>query len=212
MAKVSVIKYEIDGIKYATNVNCKSDGQFTCYLPDVVVKALAVNREMRFATLHELEKHFNDVLDRYKTANTTQELYIFLRYGAIGKFAVKEDGLPLFGEYLNKYDIAISFSTGCSALRFDFFVVIKETVDTVTKYYKTFEQDGEYNKKNNASVYSPEDYKHVPYSDAALTTLKRARENLRRISEQLFNFIEQDEKTIELALTNMKLLATKIAP
>lgn len=220
MAKITDIKFDINGVNFVVHVNCNSAGHFTANLPDEVATALRLEKKLLFTALAPLEKEIKDSIERFKKAETRQELFIAIKYLSAGRFSEKKDGLPLFGGHNNKYHLSIAFSNqNLSGLTFHFQVVIKETVDTAANWYETklckdfapWDKDHQnnpdkYYKNGSFSRHSLNEWKMIPFSDTALDSLLNAQEKIRTVSEMLFKFIEQDEKAIELTLTNQKLL------
>jgi hypothetical protein len=225
MAKVSTIKCEVNGTLFNINVNCTSSGEFNANIPEFVATALRIKSKLTATTLRELETTFHAALKQYKQAETKEELFIAISYKARGRYAQKRDK-DESGHTLNlfytgnrgKYDLDVSFDRPKNALGFDFSVVIKETIDQKVKWHKTqlgskfsswmdterYAEPDKYHKYGE--FYYISEYKVIPFSEAALASLQNAQEKLRSISEMLFNFIEQDEEQILLALTNHKLL------
>lgn len=215
MAKISELKYEIKGIKYNTAIKVGKQGFFNATLPDEVSAALNTNKKLEYTTLSALENGFNDIIEKYKNSKTEQEIFIFIRYGASGHYACKNDGSYLFH---NKYGVSLSLTNSKSdILLFHFKVCIKETVDGCINWFETklgkdfphwdTEQRNNPTKYyKNGKCHDERNYKKILFSEIALDTLKVAQEKIRQASELLFNFIEQDEEQILLTLTNQKLL------
>jgi hypothetical protein len=216
MAKIKDLKFEIKGEQHIVHVNCTSDGVFTANIPQFVASALHLNNKLTAPTLKDLERIFYDAINKYKTAETSQELYIFIRYGSSGKYKQKENGDYLFGDNGNNYNMRNHFND-LDALGFEFKVIIKETIDGKINWfnarqgkdYAHFQEEQQNPDKyhKDGTCYSVDKYKAIPFSEKAVETLTVGRERIRLISEMLFKFIEQDEKTIEQKLTNQKLLS-----
>lgn len=206
MARVKILEFEIQKVKYKIPVNVKGDGTFNAVLPDEVAKALNILPKMKNTTLNGLEEVFTQAINRYKTAETKQEIFIFIRYQSCGKFSKKQNGSTLFQNgYNDPYLLQVSWSTaGYSAIAFDYHIVIKETIDNVINWYSTYTIENE--RRKDSKFNNPDSWKKIPYSKIAEESLKNAADKLRSLSEMLFNFIEQDEKLIESTLTNKKLL------
>lgn len=219
MAKVTDFKFEIKGVNHVVHVNCTSGGDFTANLPEDVASALHLDKQLRFTTLKALESEFYASIERYKKAETSQELFILIKYASSGAYSKKSDGTPLDSGYDAKYKLNVSsiHSDSIGALGFEFKVCIKEIIDTIETWFDTRlgkdhahwdkeqqENPDKYYKFNK--MHRHEVWKKIPYSPEALQTLKNGEETIRKASEVLFNFIEQDEKMIELNLTNNKLL------
>ncbi len=219
MAKVTDITFEIKGIKHVVNVNIKSDGFFTAYLPDNIASALNLEKKLEYTTLNALEKDFLASIERYKKSQTSQELFILIKYQASGRFSENIDGTDMHRGHNGKYKLNVSgiHSDCIGGLGFQFKVCIKETIDSVENWYDTLlgknhphwdkEQQSNPDKYyKDTKIFRVDDWKKIPYSPEALQTLKNGEEVIRKASEILFNFIEQDEKQIETLLTNGKLL------
>lgn len=217
MAKIKDLKFEIKGEKFSVNVNCTSTGLFTANIPRFIADALHLSERLSASSLKELEKIFFDAINRYKTSETKEELFLAIKYGANGRYNRKSDGYPLFGQHGTKYYINMSFGE-IDVLGFEFEVAIKETIDGKASWFeaklgkdfshiqeKQHSEPDKYHK--NGKLYNLDKWKMIPFSEKALETLKIAEEKIRQASETLFNFIEQDEKVIEQKLTSQKLLS-----
>jgi hypothetical protein len=224
VAKITDLKFKLKGEDLSIPVNCNSGGQFTCNIPAQVSLALNIQSKLMETNLDTLRTKFYDAIERYRNAETKQELFILIRYASSGRYSEKENGYPLFGGYRHPYLLGggSSFNdNNLDGLGFEFEVAISETIDGVTNWFhaeikdegnallfpelKFVEHDpSEYIK--GSRFYHPENYKKIPFSNTALKTLKVAQEKIRQASEMLFNFIEQDEEQILLTLTSQKLL------
>ena len=109
MAKIKDLKFEIKGEQHTVHVNCTSGGEFTANIPKIVASALHLRDRLSAPTLKQLEKAFYDAINRYKQAETTQELFIFIRYGACGIYKQKKNGDYLFGDNRNNYNMRSHF-------------------------------------------------------------------------------------------------------
>lgn len=219
MAKVKDIKFNIKGQDFCVSVNVGKDGYFSAKIPNFVSEALNIDSRLSFNNLVDLEKEFNTQLLKYKTAATTEELFIGIKYGHSGDYSKKANGDYM---HYDKYKVSLSFSNESSSiLAFDYDVYIKESVDSNVNWFaaklgKDFpywdkEQTSNPDKyyKYGSAIWSSriKDLKFIPFSETALQSLENAQEKIRSISEFLFNFIEQDEEQILLTLTNQKLLS-----
>ena len=217
MAKISTLKFEINGEQLTANVNVNSGGEFSVRIPNNVANALGLQSELRAKTLSEITSTFYGHLDRYKKASTEHELLIFVRYGSSGNYSYNKNGGVLFGGYNHKYELRTGNfgSDGMDALGFDFEVVIKETIDGVPNYFVAVDAEldnslygeaviGKYRK--SGTFYSKEKYKQISFSEKSLATLMNAREKIRSLSQLLFEFIEMDTLQIEQVLANQKLI------
>lgn len=223
MAKVSTIKFNLNGNDYQVHVNCDSSGTFKANLPEEVAKKLNLEKTLRTMTLDLLEKDFKAAIKRYKEAETKQELLIAIRYGSNGRFCEKENGDLLFGGHNHPFLISLSWSNAnYSVLLFEFKVIVKETIDTVVNYYNTrlgknfpqwsngenkhkIERPDDYFKDNDTFRYK-EEWKLIPFTKQSLESLQNAQNKIRAVSELLYTFVSQDEKLIEETLTKTKLL------
>lgn len=217
MAKIKDLKFKLHSAEYSVPIRVLSSGLFVVKLPIEVTKPLGLNSEISVKSLRELEIEFFEVLDRFRKAETRQELVILIRYGASGKYQERKDGSYMFGQNGNDYYIKSSFDS-MPSLGFEFEVAIKETVDTVESWFKAIhtsemswldspkEDEGRESDKyyKRSTMYGVSKYKAIPFSKEALSSLKNAQEKIRAASELLFDFIDQDEKLIELMLTNTK--------
>jgi hypothetical protein len=133
MAKVKDIKFDINGEAFSVNINVNKDGWFSARIPNIVSQALNIESTLSFNNLTSLEKEFSECLKKYKTAKTSEELFIGIRYGHSGDYAKKADG-----EFINsnKYGVHLSFSHNTSSvLVFDYDVYIKESVDSNVNWF-----------------------------------------------------------------------------
>lgn len=218
MAKVSDIKFEIKGTNYVVHVNCDSKGWFSANIPTVVSEALDIQSKIRANTFKLLEQDFHAAIDRYKKAETKQELLIAIKYLSAGRFCEYKDGSVFFNDN-SDYHLSISFENNSTdAIAFHFELIIKETIDTVENLFhakkgKDFPHWDKEQNDNPEKYYKGQsfyaghkEWKYIPFSQAAFDSLTNAQEKIRAVSELLFKFIKQDEKKIELLLTQNKLL------
>lgn len=219
MARIKELNFELKGNKYSVAVKCSSKGEFSCELLPEIYTTLKLPVKLTSSSLNELTVKFYDALNRYKTAGTKQELFIAICYRASGTYTVDKKRMPLFTSQSPYY--MDSFYAKIDVLGFGFEVVIKETVDGVVQWYRTYvpkRGNTILNPEESLKEFAAEDYvkaglfydkrhKKIPFSIEALRTLNVAQEKIRHASELLFHFIEQDEKGIELTLKNQKLLS-----
>lgn len=208
MAKISELKYELNGQQYKTPVNVGSDGMFKANVPAEIREKLNLRNEIRFSKLSELEAEFYGAIKRFKEAATVHEIFIAIRYGASYKFSNGANGYPLWGGYGHKYTVEINHNEWVSGLVFDFKVVVKETIDGVITWYET-EERGNVITQDQRKAYGIDKWTKIPYNEVQLQTLKTAHENIRKLSEMLYKFIEQDEEQMKLTLSGGKLLLAK---
>lgn len=220
MAKITDFKFNLGGKDYKVPVNCTSSGQFNVHLPQVVADSLGLNKTIRAQSLAELEKQFNESLQRYKEAETHEELIIGIRYSACGKCIEKSDGSYMFSPNSRpEHYLDVSFGEGGNAISLEFKVFFKVTIDGNQTWYSA-RQGKDYAHRDEKHINNPEKWfrdnikinmkkwKLIPYSEQAYKTLSNGVEQLRKISELLFNFISQDESQIAIALENNRLLGS----
>lgn len=216
MAKVSELKFNINGIDYKVNVNCNSSGEFNANVPDNVAQALRIRSKLTSDTLLGLENTFREALEKYKKIETKETLHILISYGARGNYMYNSEGYCMFGQS-DKHHMNISFNKFQNAVSLDFLVAIKEDIDGKVQWFEAqlggdlsqfdprYSEPNKYHKSDRIS--SVDNYKIIPFNENALNTLNQANNKLRIVSEILYNFISQDEEQILLTLTNQKLLS-----
>jgi len=215
MAKITTEKFEIAGKEYQVHINCTSTGQFNANIPQFVATALGIDARLSSINLSDIVTALRTAIRKYKEAETSQELFILIRYRASGDCNWSSKGTVLFNQQ-SPYHLSVSFeSSSVSCVALDYKLAFKETVDGVVKWYeareghKFFNESEDENKLYKGSHIwdsSLKNFKAIPYSEIAVASLDNAKEKLRAASELLFNFIEQDEEQILLTLTNQKLL------
>jgi hypothetical protein len=205
MAKIAELKFTLFEQKHKIPVNVGVDGVFKTKLPKEVADPLGIRQELKADKLSDLEHEFFAALDKFKTAKTFQYLYLAIRYGSCGVYNRTEEGYSLFHETGSKYKVD-NWNSDVDSIAFEYRVVIMESVAGVEKWYSTMElTPGKYEK--HTSFYNNSDkWKLIPYTEVCHQTLKKAEESLRKISEMLFKFIDQDEQQIILSLSGNTLL------
>jgi hypothetical protein len=217
MAKIKTLKLELKEKEYKINVNCTSAGVFTANIPREISEALGINSRVELSTLGELEREIYDVFHKYKTSTTTEELFLAIKYGALGTFNKKSDGYPLYGrDKKDKFGVDGSFMKNDNILVFEYRVLLKLTVDGKVSWYNTnygyegmHPKEGEEKQYRKRSVtWSVDNYVLVSYSEEAKATLVEIEEVIRQASETLFNFVSLDEDKVQAFLEsgNIKLL------
>jgi len=212
MPKIKTLRFTINGEERTADLKCDSKGLFSIMLPKEVSTVFNVSQKIELANMSDVESSFFDFLHRYKTAKTTTEMLIGIRYGSSGSFANNLEGYPLFG-HSSRFGVSLSFEGGCSsALRFDFIVLIKTITDGVATYNKAKKgdprcdvyiagSDPRNREKEDANVWYKndsfyegglKDYIIIPFSETALETLKSTKEALQRISIKLHEFVSKD--------------------
>lgn len=220
MAKVADLKFTVNNEEFKIPVNVGIDGVFKCNLPQKIYQPLKIQGALTSNTLQGLKTIFYDAFERYKNAETKQTIYIAIRYAASGKYQNKADGYPFITGYNNKYNLEFSHHDRLSAVALEFEIVLKEDIDGAVTYYtakqgKQYECNGHFYKEQNENTekwfknnqfYNLDKWKLIPYDETSLSTLLKARENMRALSEMLHRFIEQDEQQMIETLSNGKLL------
>lgn len=209
MAKIKTIKLEVKDQQFNINVNCSSAGVFTANIPRTISDTLGIKSRLELSTLGELEKEIYEAFHRYRDSTTTEELYIFIKYGAKGKFNQKADGYPLFGRDLqDKFAVDGSFVRHDNLLAFDYKVCMKRTVDGNVSWYETnfgykgFQaEEGEQKQyRKSTTMWSVDSYVKIPYSQESIDTLDKIHEAIRVASETLFNFVSLEETDLQAFL------------
>lgn len=205
MAKVDELKFSINNENFKIPINIGVSGLFRANLPQEVARKLNLKSEMSADTLSALRYEFFGVLERYKTAATSQFLYLAIRYGSCGVYNRKENGDALFFHMNSSYKVD-NWSDDIDKIAFEYRVVIMESVDGVEKWYTTHKSIEGVFEKHNTFYNSGNKWKTIPYDETCHQTLIKAEEGLRKISETLFNFMEQDTDKIIASLSNNQLL------
>lgn len=218
MAKISEIKFDIKGEKFTVNTNCNSKGIFTAKIPQIVSEALNIHSELSSATHDDLCEKINKAIIKYKTAETTQELYIIIKYASYGGYNRKQGSDLGVLHNDSRFKIHLSFNQE-SVLMFDFKVCVKETVDNSVNWFNTrlgYDMAQPFDKRNEADPHkyykydkfgSVEGWIKIPYTEEAFINLSQAKEKIRMASETIFNFISKDESEISLILNSQKILS-----
>ncbi len=216
MAKVGVIKFNYLGKDMQVNVNCNSGGIFSANIPEEVANALQIGKTLSATTMSEIQKQFDIAMYTFKNATRTEHLMLLIAYKAAGEYTyVADRSRVMFGGYNHKYGIEMSYWNHISAVGFEFDIVIKECVNAKVKYYEARKGDdigSERHKEDHNKWYKwqevtvREGHKLIPFSEEALSTLQKAENTMRNLSEMLFNFIEQEPDKIEEQLKNKILL------
>lgn len=216
MAKITDIKFNLNNKDYIIPVNVNSKGEFKTELPREIATALKIQSQINSSQLNDVLTVFYSALDKYKKAQTIQQLFIAISYGSSGQYNRNAGGGALHNSNNSKYQIRQQFG-GLDCIGFEFDVIILESVDGIGTYYTTRKGDPTsifQDRKNedperyykNREAYNMDKYKLIPFNEIHLSTLMNAQENLRKLSEMLFNFIEQDEEQIKLTLQSGRLM------
>lgn len=228
MAKFKDIKYDIGGREVVVPVHVNKDGIFTAKLPrEILNMDRSLRSEMSEGTFRQIELNLLKIITKYKNSTVTQDLFLAVRYGSCGNYCKSAKGSESYflfrGPLDKKYQISLSFDSG-SAIMFDFEIIIRETRDAEVTYYKSeiatgdneywdsslmekvFAKKGDIIKRDRYSGYSMEKATLIPYTKEALENLTHIQEQLRIISETLFNLVENTELSNLLNSGNLKLL------
>lgn len=205
MAKIDELKFSFNNENFKIPVNVGINGLFRAKLPREVADKLNIKMELSFETLSSLRAEFFGTLDRYKKAETKQFLYLAIRYGSSGIYNKDQEGNGLFFNMSSKYKID-NWSDDVDKIAFEYRIVMMESVDGVEKWYTTNEHPkGVFNQHGHFSN-TGDKWKVIPYDENCHKTLAKAAEGLRKISETLFNFMEQDTDKFIASLSNNQLL------
>ncbi len=197
--KVDTLKFVIDGEEFTSNINVNKSGEFSCELHWKVVNALGLKCNKYYAKkLSEITSEINEKHHAYREAKKVTDLFILIEFKAAGCY-------HKFMDKSSEYTLQELF--GNDAIMFTFKVYIRETSSTgVVTWYDTRKTDEGYEK--HGTLYSVRG-KLIPFTDKALETLKKAQEGIEKISDILYNFINQDEKQIMESLNSGNLLTEK---
>lgn len=220
MAKVGTIEYTFEQQEFKTPVYVNSKGIFKVMLPPAVASALQIDKEQNASTLSDLHHVFFEALINYQNRVTTEDLLIAIQYAAHGEYTYKKNKESVLFGNNTSYELRFNSWNSISCLGFDFHVVIKETIDGKVKYYEakkgkelrlkdkyTIQYESHPEKFFKYCLFQErENHQFIPYSEMSHQVLLQAREQIRTLSELLFNFITQEPAQIESTLLNQKLL------
>lgn len=207
MAKVSELKFELAGQEWKLPINVGVDGIFKCKIPTAVTDKLKLSHELRHSKLEDLNNEFYTAYRRYQKAETTYEFFIAVCYASCGRFADDENGLPNHSHYHKRHlHLDISFGD-IDAVGLRYKVVCLEKIDGMEEWYNATQDEvtKEWFKTNN-KFYSRDKYKLLDMNETYLETLNNAWVNMKKLSNMLFKFIEQDKEQMQLTLSKGKLL------
>lgn len=198
MAKIKDIDYQLGGERKKTQVKCSSAGIFSVSLPSEVATALGLRAEITGGSLPEVETSFHKAIRKFREAKTTQDIFILIQFKARGLFFERADGTKLDSARNSPFYDDSSFAKVDNTMGFGFQVAIKENVAGNITWYKAGKN---LSKGHQISDYKIADYRVIPFTPQALASLEAGQENLRKLSEFLFDFVSQDEKLLEQKLT-----------
>lgn len=219
MAKISELKFDINGENFKVPVNVGSDGVFKAKLPPIVSNAFNCLSEIRKPTLEALTKEFYSQLHKFKKAQTKREYLIAIRYGASGFYQKNSNDAYMFGDNNRTYKVEMSFG-GMDVVGLEFEIILKEDIDGSVNFFNVETESGNAHLGTNKPLpieewtkrgkfYLGVSHKLIPYNAKHFNTLCNARENMRKLSELLFRFIDQDSEQIQNTLSTGKLLLLK---
>lgn len=213
MAKIKDLKFELAGKECKEPLNCNVKGEFSTALPLEISNALNLNRVIRGSTIESVQTSFYDAIHLYKNSKTTYSLFILIEYKASGFYRQSETGSFLFDQF-SKFNYGNSYNS-LPVIAFDFDLAIKKTVAGQESWFKASPYEKKYHREDEPIIdgyvcgswlHSINNFKIIPFSQAAFETLQKGRGNLRKISEMLYEFINQDEALLVASLTSGKLL------
>ncbi len=217
MAKVDVIELTVNGETHEYNINVGKAGLFKCHLHAVVAQEIGLEHNLfEASTLSELKKAIMIPYRNYLESKVIEEAVIWIAYESSGRYSDRQDGSAMFDTHSNDYRMR-RFSVDPDGIAFEFGVVIKQTRSTGgISWYNARKGQGSMSYEEG-DLCDPDTWykngysqglkgKSIPYSDEAYDVLLKAREGIRRVSETLFDFINQDEKMIETSLLQGNLL------
>jgi hypothetical protein len=217
MARVKIIKLNIDGKELSYNVNVAKDGIFRCHLHYHTAEKLGIeNGKLEYDVLSDLEDVINAAYHKYLESSKSYEVYIGIEYKADRKFKEDSEGRYLF-DSSSIHQAKTSFNDNIgSCIVFGFKFYVKESISTgQVLWYESRKVDPEYElntfeKRHGNFVFTNSTFSTsgvlVPYTEAAEQTLKKGAEGLRNISELLYKFISQDKAALIESLSSGKLL------
>lgn len=227
MAKVKSIEFDICGVREKFDIKVNSKGVFFIDIPKHLTGIFeeATNRQniISNSTLDGLERQFSDVIVKYQNTKVVKDLFIKIYYHASMEYARKADGDRLFPSSGSEYNIQ-GFNMDSSSLSFDFEVLMRVTRDETVTWYETSTYKGPDGDRFSSITRQREMVKTgdiiesrkmhyfeansglIPYSDAMIVKLTHIREELRKISETLFNLVRLDPIKLEEAILNIKLI------
>lgn len=227
MAKIKTIKTVVNGINYEIPIKCNTKGFFTCDIPaplKLIISDLETINTTVYQSLQNLESLINSHIDKYKESTIKTKLVIAVRFKAKGKIIHNENGysLPLFRPGEPFYLESFSICHGGNAIYYSYDVLMQETINGHTEYYRTGRYDDGYirghippYRKINGyiaenRIYSIKDYACVlPFDDAILANLEAIQEQLKKAAMFLGNLLSQDDASKILSGDNVKLLDSK---
>jgi len=217
MAKVKTIKIEVSGVEYSYNINVNKDGIFSLKIDWNVAEVLGIKNSFSSKELSLVEMPVIEAANAYRNASKTYSLHIEITYVATRSFSFES----FAGS--NKFKPNFHSVSDTPVIGLDYRILIREDIgaDNSTVWYEAKEMDraGEYQRDNypgsikivdgyygSKTLYSKPKETTIPFSQAAIETLEKAKNGLRGISEILYNVLNQEPGKIELALISNKLI------
>lgn len=217
MAKVKAIKVEVSGVEYSYNINVNKDGIFSLKIDWAVAEVLGIKSSFSDKELKNVEMPLIEAANAYRDSSKSYSLHIEITYIATKSFSFENS------VYDKKFRPNFSGINDTPCIGLDYRVLIREDIgaDNSTVWYEAKEMDraGEYQRDNNIgsfkmignyyvyrTMYSKPKETTIPFSQAAIDTLEKAKNGLKGISEILYNVLNQEPGKIELALISNKLI------
>ncbi len=227
MAKVKSIEFDICGVREKFDIKVNSKGVFFIDIPKHLsgIFEAATNRQNTISnsTLDGLERQFSDVVVKYQNSKVVKDLFIRIYYKSCLEYAKDSNGNRLFPVSGSEYNFG-GFITDGSALAFDFEVLMRVTRDETVTWYNTSVYTGPDRDRFSDITRQREPVKTgdiienrkynffepksgiIPYSETIVIQLTHIRNELRKISETLFNLVELEPVQLEQAILNTKLI------
>lgn len=227
MAKIKTIKTVVNGVNYEIPIKCNTKGLFTCDIPAPlrsIISDMITIQSTQYQSLQSLESMINSKLAEYKESTIKTKLVIAVRFKAKGKIIHDDQGypLPMFRSGEPFHVDSFTINSGGDVICFGYDVLMQETVNGHTEYYKTGKyKDGyllphvpPYRKIDcyvgESRIYSVKDYACIlPFDDTILANLEGIRGQLKKAAMFLGGLLSQDDASKILSGDNVKLLDSK---
>lgn len=219
MARVDKIDLNIDGKEYSYNINVGKKGVFSVKIDwDVLKKINLSGSDLSDTVLDNLRNRIITAYYNYLDSTKVEEMYIFIKYAASGKFVYNSSGKAMFSSYKNKFSIDTFSKPTSNLVGVSFKVFILEKSSTGNElWYSTRKGDPSSIFPDRKDEIENELYKDsqefgkpdgimIPYSEKAVNTLEKAIEGLRSISEILFDFVSKEPEEISNILESGNIL------
>lgn len=209
MAKIKTVKFDFEGKEYPVNLNCSTNGVFSCNLPCKMQNNLGLSGRLEYSSLKELEDTLSKAFQLYIESVTTYDLMIHIRFKASGKFMECEDGsvdkrfFPIAHSPLAflryQYDIG-------NTLAFDYRILARKNCDGRLYFYGVKHESEIYGMSrysgwdnNIVNGYIPggevsicSDSILIPYSEKSIKSLQSIENQLQKASMFLLDLVTAD--------------------